>query len=139
MSLYQEFLTEVLAHQLPGIVHIIAIPQFEANREWSEYWVKCHIYRKLYSCISKLPLLETACGKQSLGHPLVYLLQGDTTEEIEGLKKLLEPIRNIYYALGTEDWYGAFLDTDRRRIRYFLWKTAGEGRNFYTEEISFRE
>ena len=108
VSLYQEFLTEVLAHQLPGIVHIIAIPQFEANREWSEYWVKCHIYRKLYSCISKLPLLETACGKQSLGHPLVYLLQGDTTEEIEGLKKLLEPIRNIYYALGTEDWYGAF-------------------------------
>lgn len=63
VSLYQEFLTEVLAHQLPGIVHIIAIPQFEANREWSEYWVKCHIYRKLYSCISKLPLLETACGK----------------------------------------------------------------------------
>ena len=129
VSLYQEFLTEALAHQflwfvfffvfflfvsfcfllqLPGIVHIIAIPQFEAYREWSEYWVKCHIYRKLYSCISKLPLLETACGKQSLGHPLVYLLQGDTTEEIEGLKKLLEPIRNIYYALGTEDWYGAF-------------------------------
>lgn len=108
VSLYQEFLTEALAHQLSGIVHIIAIPQFEANREWAEYWVKRHIYWKLYYYISKFRLLETTWGPLPLGHPLVYLLQGDTVEEIEGVKKLLEPIRSIYYDLGTEDWYGAF-------------------------------
>ena len=42
--------------------------------------------------------------KEGLQLSLIHILQGDTTEEIEGLKKLLEPIRNIYYALGTEDW-----------------------------------
>ena len=131
VSLYQEFLTEVLAHQLPGIVHIIAIPQFEANREWSEYWVKCHIYRKLYSCISKLPLLETAGGKRPLAHPLVYLLRGDTPKEIEGLRELLKPVRNIYYALGTEDWYGAFSGYEPQEDKIFsLEKLLGNAEVF---------
>ena len=129
VSLYQEFLTEALAHQLPGIVHIITIPQFEANREWSEYWVKCHIYRKLYHYISKLPLLETAGGKRPLAHPLVYLLRGDTPKEIEGLRELLKPVRNIYYALGTEDWYGCLLYTVFPEK--ISWKNCWEMQKFF--------
>ena len=131
VSLYQEFLTEALAHQLPGIVHIIAIPQFEANREWSEYWVKCHIYRKLYHYISKLPLLETAGGKRPLAHPLVYLLRGDTPKEIEGLRELLKLVRNIYYALGTEDWYRAFSGYEPQEDKIFsLEKLLGNAEVF---------
>lgn len=119
VSLYREFLTEILAHQLSGIPHIIAIPQFEVNKEWSENWVKCHIYRSLYQYISGLPLLETAGGKLSLRQPCVYLLQGDSREEIEGVKKLLEPVGNIYYALGTEDWYGAFSGYELQEDKIF--------------------
>lgn len=131
VSLYQEFLTEALAHQLPGIVHIIAIPQFEANREWAEYWVKRHIYRKLYHYISKLTLLETAGGKRPLAHPLVYLLRGDTPKEIEGLRELLKPVRNIYYALGTEDWYGAFSGYEPQEDKIFsLEKLLGNAEVF---------
>ena len=131
VSLYQEFLTEALAHQLPGIVHIIAIPQFEANREWAEYWVKRQIYRKLYHYISKLQLLETAGGKRPLAHPLVYLLRGDTPKEIEGLRELLKPVRNIYYALGTEDWYGAFSGYEPQEDKIFsLEKLLGNAEVF---------
>ena len=108
VSMYKDFLAEASLLYMAGLQHIIAIPPFEANKEWSESWVKCNIYKSLYKYIASQQLFETSKGILPLNSGNVYLLKGDTPEELEGLKELLVPIKNFFYPLGNADWYYAF-------------------------------
>lgn len=131
VSMYKDFLAEASSLYMMGLQHIIAIPAFEGNKEWSESWVKCNIYKSLYRYIASQQLFETSKGILPLNSSNVYLLKGDTPEELEGLKELLIPVKDFYYPLGNADWYHAFSGYELQEEKVFsLEKLVAEAEDF---------
>ena len=105
---YKTYLHQVVEKDCRGIEHIVTMPEWEKNKEHSETWVKCNLYRKLYKIISREPFIETERGKLPLNTSDLYIISGETEEEKEELKQLVNVLKQYIVAVGTIDWYLIF-------------------------------
>lgn len=88
-----------------GIENILSIPERTLNKEWSEEWVKTHIYETLYRKISNIPFLLVGQERVRPDEENMKLLKADTAEDREKLCQLLEPVRGIITPTDSVDWY----------------------------------
>jgi len=106
VRLYQQYLHQVVELEYHNLEAIVELPLWKPNKEWSECWVKAHIYRKLYKIIANEKIMNTAIGKMELSNEKLFLIEGEGSEK-EGIKELVGACRNLYVPLGTERWYEA--------------------------------
>ncbi len=105
---YKTYLHQVVEKDCRGIEHIVTMPEWEKNKEHSETWVKCNLYRKLYKIISREPFIETEQGKLPLNTSELYIISGETEKEKEELKQLVNVLKCHIVAIENIDWYSIF-------------------------------
>ncbi len=106
VALYQSFLQHCIQCNYTRLEAIVEIPTWFPNKEWSETWVKAHIYHKLYDIISHEEMIETTDGKKALSNLNMFLIHATGTEK-EGIKKLANGLLRHSIPIGNEYWYEA--------------------------------
>lgn len=104
VSLYGVLFAYAVEEHLPGLEHMISIPAWRENKEHSENWVKCNLYKHLYVKIASQPFLMTNDGKRALGEGCVSLVRGIPTNEGKGVRELLLQLRGYRIPLDDVDW-----------------------------------
>ena len=104
VALYREFFPALLAIDRRGAERLLAIPPQEERKEWSNQWVREHIYRALYDFIARQPLLPVQGAFHALGETGVRLVQAETPGQREKLAALCRQVRGCLVPEGETDW-----------------------------------
>ena len=104
VALYGKLFHYAVEQEYTGLENMIAIPKWVENKEQSENWVRCHLYKGLFSKISTVPFVETNDGKRALSGYGVLLVPGIGTEEGEGIRELLIPLKSYYVPMDHVAW-----------------------------------
>ncbi len=108
VRLYGGFLRSALEAGYRRMDHIVAVPGWTPSRELSEEWVKRHLYQRLLDIVSGEEMIRTGAGTVNFRHEELYLLRGESREETEDLRRLVQVLRHIRVPEGEEDWSLAF-------------------------------
>ncbi len=106
--LYQHFLHTLVQLHYKGLEHIVSVPQWKADKEISEIWVKEHLYAAIYDIVSKEPMILTSSGYCCLESDGMYLVSAETEAEREGVKQLLSVLKGYLVVAGEDHWLEAF-------------------------------
>jgi hypothetical protein len=106
VSLYKDFVKNILDLGYGGIENLIAIPKLYEDKEISAEWVWENIYKSIYSYISSEKLLPVEDRYVSLDDPEVYLVSADDEEEIR-IKELVAPLDGIIIPDRVSVWRNA--------------------------------
>lgn len=104
VALYGKLFHYAVEQEYTGLEHMIFIPKWVENKEQSETWVRCHLYKGVFSKISTVPFVETNDGKRALSGYGVLLVPGIGTEEGEGIRELLIPLKSYYVPVDSVAW-----------------------------------
>lgn len=108
VTLYGHFLHNLVEHKFDGLEHVIAIPLYEANKEWSEDWVKKNLYGECFRIISCEKIFTTKNGIYSLSQPELRIIQTESLEEKKKIQELAAEMNQILVPLDEIDWEKAF-------------------------------
>lgn len=104
VGLFGTLLEYVVKQEFSGVENLIAIPHWKENKEHSECWVRCNLYKHLYRKVAEQPFLFTNNGRKRLSENGVYLVKGIGTEEGEGVRQLLLCLKNMYVPMESVNW-----------------------------------
>lgn len=108
VALYQRFFPALYALDARGAEHIIEIPPPEENKEWSAFWVREHIYDRLYGFLSEQRIIPAGGEHRALCEQGLYLVWGKDHGTCKALAELCAQIRGVLVPEGETDWYTAF-------------------------------
>lgn len=113
--LYRHFLHTLVQLGYTGLEHVISIPEWQADKEMSEEWVKEHLYGAIYEIVSHEPMISTESGFCCLETDGMYLVSGETQKEREGVKELLSALKGYRVPAGEDSWLEAFAGYDQHK------------------------
>lgn len=113
--LYRHFLHTLVQLGYSGLEHVISIPEWQADKEMSEQWVKEHLYGAIYEIVSHEPMISTASGFCCLETGGMYLVSGETRKEREGVKELLSALKGYRVPAGEDHWLEAFAGYEQHK------------------------
>ena len=103
-ALYREFFPALLAIDRRGAEQLLAMPPQEERKEWSNRWVREHLYRALYDFLASQPLLPVQGAFHALAETGVRLVRAETPEQRERLAALCRQVRGWLVPEGETDW-----------------------------------
>lgn len=106
--LYENFFAALLDFDLRGAEHLVAIPAQQDNKEWSESWIRGHIYNCLYTFLAQQKLLPVGGTRHALAEPELYLVRSGKPETRRELAALCGQICDVLAPEDEVDWYAAF-------------------------------
>lgn len=115
VSLYRHFLHTLVQLGYTGLEHVISIPEWQADKEMSEEWVKKHLYGVIYEIVSHEPVIATESGCCCLETDGMYLVSGETKKEREGVKVLLSALKGYRVPAGEDSWLEAFVGYEQHK------------------------
>lgn len=105
VKLYGRFVQALLTKDCRGIDNLLRISPYKDNKEWSEQWVRQHLYQELFQTICGLPILPTAKGRIPLADPECYLIQSSNADEAARVRRLSVCLRGCRVPEDETDWY----------------------------------
>lgn len=113
VQLYGQFLHQLVLQGFEGFEHVIAMPVYQENKEWSTQWVRSKLYHDCLKRISSEPIFPTKDGRKCLNQVELRVVRAAQDLQRQAVQKLVEPLNGILVPVDDTDW-------DRALIGYEL-------------------